>query len=76
MQIITLEAVLQGLEGAWFAFSSIKDAFAGALIGNIGNATAHLFDGGWYWPLALLGGLYMAWKLKSWVVGLFLKNLV
>ena len=76
MEIITAEILEEGVRSLLSTLSILKDTFASAIINNFLEAFSHLPELSPYWVLTLIGSAYLAWKLKSWIVGLFVKNLL
>lgn len=76
MEIITAEILKEGIQSFLSTLSLLKDTFASAIINNFLEALSHLPELSPYWILALIGSAVLVWRLKSWIVGMFVKNLI
>jgi len=76
MEIFTIQDILQVFLPTLFeTFGAVKDAFAMAILDNLGSSIISLLHGNWVAIVSVAGALVLAWRLKSWLVGFALHSI-
>ncbi len=71
MELFTIKDILNAVPGFFDVLGSLKDAFASAVLSNVGSSFHIFTSGNWIvGGLMLAGSLVMVWRLKGWIIGL------